>query len=269
MKKKLTIAILCIVFLFVFKAYLHSNLYTKYDDRIKSAQTVSNDSDTSQTDDTAYVPESEPDDTPSEETDLPAITIEPNSTELVPCTLVRVVDGDTIVVNINNDEFKVRMIGVDTPESVASETYLEQSGKENMQEGKDASEYTKSRLTEGMTLYLQTDTSNTDKYGRLLRYVWLTDDVNVSDENDIINYMYNASLLINGYAEPMTIKPDTTYADMFEYLYTIANTQTSAKTADQDFTIHRTGIMYYIERMLNNNGYDFSWEKAFTYAITE
>ena len=57
-------------------------------------------------------------------------------------TLIRVIDGDTIVVNIDNIEYTVRLIGIDTPESVAPDVYLEATGKKNTKEGLLASEYT-------------------------------------------------------------------------------------------------------------------------------
>jgi len=86
----------------------------------------------------------------------------------------RVVDGDTIELL---DGRKVRLIGVNTPESTTrTEPY-----------GKEASDYTKSQLT-GKTAYLEKDVSETDKYGRLLRYVWL------SIPNEIRSKMFNAIL---------------------------------------------------------------------------
>ncbi|ODA15792.1 nuclease [Geobacillus thermoleovorans] len=113
----------------------------------------------------------------------------------------KVVDGDTFELS---DGRKVRLIGVNTPEST---TRTEEYGKE-------ASEYTKSKL-EGKRVYLQKDVSDTDQYGRLLRIVWLsvpTDDMN---ENEIRSKMFNAKLVIDGYAEPSTYPPDVKYADYF------------------------------------------------------
>lgn len=259
----LKVVTIIILFLVGFNFYLN-HFYTKYDDRISDTeqsvteeiQIADNNINTETISKTAQESNAE----------LP--TVKPVSEELTEATIIRVVDGDTILVEINNEEFKVRMIGVDTPESVASESYLGQSGKENTTEGKLASEYTASQLYEGMTVYLQTDTSDTDKYDRLLRYVWLTDDIDVYDYEDICTYMYNAILIENGYAEPMTIEPDTAYAEIFEYLYDISNILSSAKTDDEEFTIYRTGLMYYFEKILNDNGYDFNWEEAFKYALT-
>lgn len=133
-------------------------------------------------------------------------------------TLVRVVDGDTVVVNINGNEAKVRMIGVDTPESVASKEYLDRTGKENTEEGYSASDYTKALLENVQTVYLQKDTSDTDRYGRLLRYVWIS----VPDEittDTIAESMVNGILLADKIAKPAEYKPDTMYAKEFQDIY--------------------------------------------------
>ncbi|CAM4200468.1 thermonuclease family protein [Geobacillus stearothermophilus] len=113
----------------------------------------------------------------------------------------RVVDGDTFELS---DGRKVRLIGINTPEST---TRTEEYGKE-------ASNYTKSKL-EGKRVYLQKDVSETDQYGRLLRIVWLSVPTNDMNENEIRSKMFNANLVINGYAEPSTYPPDVKYADYF------------------------------------------------------
>ncbi len=140
--------------------------------------------------------------------------------ELEACTLVRVVDGDTLVVDYNGEQVKVRLIGVNTPESVASKEYLERTGKENTEEGKTASEWVKDLLKDYPTLYLQKDTSETDRYGRTLRYVWLEVPTNVHDINEIRTKMLNGVLLDEGLAEVTIYKPDTKYADAFQAIFT-------------------------------------------------
>jgi len=133
-------------------------------------------------------------------------------------TLVRVVDGDTIVVNIENDEYKVRLIGINTPESVASKEYLERTGKENTEEGRDASEYLKALLADVDTVYLQKDVSDTDRYGRLLRYVWLEVPNDERNINEISEKMLNGLLVWEGIAEPAPYTPDVSYEEEFSYL---------------------------------------------------
>lgn len=111
----------------------------------------------------------------------------------------RVVDGDTIIATIDNKEYRVRFIGINTPEST---TKIEKYGKE-------ASNYTKEMLT-GKTVYLEKDIRNTDKYDRLLRYIWLELPTKISEE-EINTKMFNAILLINGYAKLFTYPPDVKY----------------------------------------------------------
>lgn len=132
--------------------------------------------------------------------------------------LVRVVDGDTIVVDISGSEYKVRLIGIDTPESVASDEYLEKTGKENTEEGKDASNFTKEVLKNTEIVYLQKDTSETDKYGRLLRYVWLEIPEDKESAEEISAKMLNGILLSEGIANAVKYEPDTHYAEVFEDL---------------------------------------------------
>ena len=114
-----------------------------------------------------------------------------------PYDVVSVVDGDTIIIDLAGAETYVRFIGVDTPESVADETY-----KENTAEGAQATEYTRNIL-EGSTVYLEYDEERTDSYGRTLCYVYLRDKTT----------MVNELLLQNGYARTMTIEPNTRYRE--------------------------------------------------------
>jgi micrococcal nuclease len=80
---------------------------------------------------------------------------------------IRVVDGDTIVVEINSKQEKVRLIGVDTPETVHPSKPIEYFGKE-------ASQFTK-RMAVGKKVRLEYDWQKRDKYKRLLAYVYLED----------------------------------------------------------------------------------------------
>lgn len=143
-----------------------------------------------------------------------------NGYSLQTATLVRVVDGDTIVVDIEGTETKVRLIGINTPESVASEEYLESTGKENTEEGKDASEWLKTFLTDYTTIYLQKDVSDVDKYGRSLRYVWVSIPKDTEDITEIRTKMLNGILIEQGIAEVATYTPDTHYADIFNAIET-------------------------------------------------
>lgn len=112
--------------------------------------------------------------------------------------IVRVVDGDTIIVDIDGEETRVRLIGIDTPESVNP------NAAKNTEMGEIASAYTKELLSH-KTVYLEYDIDKTDDYDRTLAYVYLSDGVT----------MVNALLMENGYASIMTIQPNSKYADTF------------------------------------------------------
>lgn len=124
--------------------------------------------------------------------------------ECIKATVVRVVDGDTYVVDIDGVETKVRLIGIDTPESVASQEYLDRTGKENTEEGKNISDYMKKLLSEGTALYLEFDVEKYDKYDRVLAYAYFSD-----------GEMIQEHLLKKGYAQVMTIEPNVAYSERF------------------------------------------------------
>ena len=128
-------------------------------------------------------------------------------------TLKRVVDGDTIIVtNKNQEDIRVRLIGIDTPESVHPDA------NKNTVEGQLASEYTKQQLKKGQTLFLEFDEDPQDKYGRTLAYAWLTNEFNPTNIDDIANKMYNAKLIVDGYAIAKKFPPNTKYAEVFDKL---------------------------------------------------
>lgn len=108
----------------------------------------------------------------------------------------KVSDGDTIKIKYNDKMETLRLIGVDTPESV----HLDK--KKNIPEGKIASDYTKDRL-EGKEIKLEFDVQARDKYGRLLAYVYID------------GKMYNEELLEKGYARLATYPPNVKYVDNF------------------------------------------------------
>ena len=132
---------------------------------------------------------------------------------------IRTVDGDTIKVDIDGTEYSVRLIGVNTPESVASQEYLDYKGTTNSVEGKEASNFTKELLQGYDYLYLQKDISETDRYGRLLRYVWLSVPSDRYDYDEVKTKMLNGILVYNKVAEVATYEPDTEYANVFFELY--------------------------------------------------
>jgi len=103
----------------------------------------------------------------------------------------RVVDGDTIVVMVDGREYRVRYIGVDAPESVKPDTPPEYYGVE-------ASDYNR-QLVAGKDVCLERDVSDTDKFDRWLRYVYVDTD------------FINARLVREGYARAVLYRPDVKY----------------------------------------------------------
>lgn len=106
--------------------------------------------------------------------------------------VTRVVDGDTIEIEGGQ---KVRYIGVNTPESVDPRQPVQCFGVE-------ASNANKS-LVEGKRVRLESDISETDKYSRLLRYVWIG------------GVMVNDVLVRQGFAQVSTYPPDVKYQSDF------------------------------------------------------
>lgn len=129
----------------------------------------------------------------------------------------RVVDGDTAIVSFIFDDGskylkeRVRFLGVNTPETVHPNKPVEFYGKE-------ASNFTKSQLTDQI-VWLQTDVEVKDRYGRMLAYVWLREptEEDFDNEDSIREYMFNAKLLLDGYAQLMTIQPNSRYSNLFVY----------------------------------------------------
>jgi endonuclease YncB( thermonuclease family) len=103
--------------------------------------------------------------------------------------VTRVIDGDTIEVDIAGALYKVRYIGIDTPE--------------RGQFGYDEATIANSDLVSGRTVRLEKDRSETDRYGRLLRYVWVDGS------------MVNSMLVASGYAQAVTYPPDVRYQEEF------------------------------------------------------
>ncbi len=130
-------------------------------------------------------------------TSTPAQTIRvfAHVTTTVPSVLVtRVIDGDTIELS---NGVKVRYIGVNSPESVDPRRPVQCFGKE-------ASAYNK-QLVEGKKVKLVKDISAVDKYGRLLRYVYLEDGTFV-----------NLKLVQEGFVRAYTFPPDVKFANIFK-----------------------------------------------------
>ncbi len=130
-------------------------------------------------------------------------------------TVTRVVDGDTIVVRINDGDESVRLIGLDTPEIVDPRKTVECFGKEASDEAK--------KILAGKTVRLETDASQDfrDKYGRLLAYVILTDGTN-----------FNKFMIANGFGYEYTYKVPYKYQADFREAEKIARENKSGLWAE-------------------------------------
>ncbi|MFM7820840.1 MAG: thermonuclease family protein [Actinomycetota bacterium] len=108
--------------------------------------------------------------------------------------VVKVVDGDTLVVSVQNQIETVRLIGVNTPETVHPTKGVECFGPE-------ASQFTKSTLKIGTVVRLARDDEPRDRYQRLLVYLFLVD-----------GRFFNELLIDKGMARTLSIEPNTAYA---------------------------------------------------------
>nr|DAY45140.1 MAG TPA: SNc [Caudoviricetes sp.] len=134
----------------------------------------------------------------------PLYDLQPNAVYQV--SVQRVVDGDTIVVDFPTGEReRVRLIGVNTPETVHPKKPVEYYGKE-------ASAFTKKELA-GRKVWLQMDVQVRDRYRRALGYVWM--EKPGENEKAVRRGMFNARLILEGYGQVMTIQPNSRYAEMF------------------------------------------------------
>lgn len=121
-----------------------------------------------------------------------------------------IVDGDTAHIIIDGQKQKVRFTGINTPEYNPKRGISDHYGKE-------AFYYTKD-LIKNKTVYLEKDLSNTDKHGRLLRYIWLEKpkDPGNPTEEELGEINLNGKLVKEGYAYAGNYKPDVKYKEVFD-----------------------------------------------------
>lgn len=113
--------------------------------------------------------------------------------------VVRMVDGDTFVVVIDGKEEKIRLIGIDTPEVVDPRKPVQCFGKEASRRARE--------LLGNAYVRLEADSTqgDRDKYGRLLRYAFLED-----------NMFFNENMIKEGYAHEYTYHVPYTYQKRFK-----------------------------------------------------
>jgi micrococcal nuclease len=113
-----------------------------------------------------------------------------------------VVDGDTIDVEIGGRRERVRLIGIDTPETKKPNSPIECFGPQ-------ASAFTARMLPVGSEVLVERDVVGRDDYGRLLGYVHLV------DADGAPTTFVNLEIVERGFARPLTIEPNSTYAREF------------------------------------------------------
>lgn len=130
------------------------------------------------------------------------VTIEADPDVLIEYDLERVVDGDTIIVHDpDGNRLRVRLTGINAPESVHEDE------SKNTEEGRQASQFMKELMADVDVVYLEYDEAQFDQYERTLAYVWI--------DIDGTYVMVNEIMLATDYAEPVYIKPNLRYADIF------------------------------------------------------
>lgn len=120
------------------------------------------------------------------------------TTTLEKAEVVRVVDSDTIIVVLAGQEERLRYIGIDAPESVTPDQPVECFGPE----AHDAN----AGFVDDRTVFLEADVENRDRFGRLLRYVYISE----ADGNLL---MVNEALVAGGFAEARTYPPNELHQD--------------------------------------------------------
>ena len=118
-----------------------------------------------------------------------------SATAVLEGAVVRIVDGDTIHVQIGDRIEKVRYIGVNTPEVHHPRKGAERGGRDAVRVNRD--------LVGGRSVRLELDVQERDRYGRLLAYVWVG------------GVMVNEEMIRLGYAQVMTVPPNVRYQQRF------------------------------------------------------
>jgi len=156
-----------------------------------------------------------------------SLQLQPNHKYL--CYVAKVLDGDTIrcrfpyPVSKEVETYPIRLIGIDTPETGLrkknvgkQEREIEEIGREVFREridisrhevvkmGQEAKKFVEGLLQKVYIVVVETDVQPTDRYGRVLGYIWLPD-----------GRMLNEEIICNGYALPLTVPPNVKYQKLF------------------------------------------------------
>lgn len=126
----------------------------------------------------------------------------PQNELLVPVVVKEVKSPKNIVVRKENEELDVLLIGI-------------QIIDENVEQ---ANVYINSLIKEGQTIYLQYDEAETNSNYQHLCYVWLNNEIDVENSNDLKSQMVNCMLIENGFAKPINEYPNSRYEFTFNQL---------------------------------------------------
>lgn len=133
---------------------------------------------------------------------------DPDVPEVVAAVVEHVSDGDTAIFRLpDGAEVRSRLIGIDAPESTTVHVTPERWGAE-------ASEYAEAALPEGSTVFLEYGPETYDQHGRLLAWVWL-ERPDSRSEDEVRDKMFNARIVIDGWAENYRNQPQSAYKAMF------------------------------------------------------
>ena len=122
-------------------------------------------------------------------------------------TVLKVIDGDTVDIDIKGNTERVRLIGVNTPETKHPTKPIECFGPE-------ASAYLTQLLPKGTHVRIERDIEARDRYGRMLLYLYRESD----------NLFINLDLVSHGYGTPMSIEPNTFHRNDFVHAAALAET---------------------------------------------
>ncbi len=131
-----------------------------------------------------------------------------------PAKVLAVIDGDTIVVEINKIKQNLRLIGIDTPETKPNRRAAIQAHEQKLDRteiyklGERSATFTRQLLPKNTEIFVERDVTKRDRYVRLLGYVWKR-GIRSSDKN----IMINEEIVRAGYANILTIPPNVKYQE--------------------------------------------------------
>lgn len=131
--------------------------------------------------------------------------------------ITKISDGDTFLINVNGKTEKVRLIGIDTPESKDNLKAKKDASRNGtdidamIRQGVEARRFVEENFPLGTIIRIETDRDTRDRYGRLLAYLYTEDGT-----------MVNETIIREGYAAPLFYAPNYKYRSRLEDAYRYA-----------------------------------------------